>query len=254
MIDAGELKPILSALVLPPAAPVLLALVGLLLAARRRVRLGLAIAFVGTASMWLLACHAVGVLLSAWLLPRYEAVRAEQLAPVQAIVVLGAGVLPEAPEYGVAQPSPFTLGRLRYGAQLARRTGLPLAFAGGVGWSSAGTDMPPESDTAARTLQEFGVAPRWSGTRSRDTQENASELAALIGRQGIRRIALVTDAWHMPRAVVEFRRAGFEVVPAPTGFPVAQTRPLLEWLPSAEGLGLSRRVLREAIGLRLAGG
>ena len=42
--------------------------------------------------------------------------------------------------------------------------------------------------------------------------------------------------------------------PAPTGFPVAQTRPLIEWLPSAEGLSLSRRVLREAIALRLAGG
>lgn len=250
----GELKPILTALVLPPALPLLLALLGLLLAARRWMRAGLTLATASVLALWFLSCNAVGVLLAAALLPQYEPIRPTELDRVQAIVVLGGGVLPQAPEYGVAQPSPFTLARLRYGALLARRTGKPLAFAGGVGWSSAGTEAPPESETALRTLQELGVALRWNGARSRDTAENASELATLLVNQGVRRIALVTDTSHMPRAVLEFRRSGFDVVPAPTGFPVAQTRPLIEWLPSAEGLSLSRRVLREAIALRVAGG
>jgi uncharacterized SAM-binding protein YcdF (DUF218 family) len=63
----------------------------------------------------------------------------------------------------------------------------------------------------------------------------------------------VTDASHMPRAEIEFRRAGFEVVPAPTGFAAPYNRPALEWLPSAEGLALTRRVLREVLGLWVAG-
>ncbi|TFZ06004.1 YdcF family protein [Ramlibacter henchirensis] len=249
---AGELKPILAALALPPAGPLLLAALGLVLAARRWPRSGLALAAIALAGLWLLGCHAVGMLLSASALPQVEPVRPERLHQVQAIVVLGGGVLPNAPEYGVAQPSAFTLGRLRYAAMLARRTGKPLAFTGGIGWSSAGGDFPPESESAARTLQEFGVVPRWNDSRSRDTAENARELETLLGVQGVRRIALVTDAWHMPRAELEFRRAGFDVVAAPTGFAAPQTRPLLEWLPSAEGLALSRRVLREAFALWLA--
>jgi uncharacterized SAM-binding protein YcdF (DUF218 family) len=49
----------------------------------------------------------------------------------------------------------------------------------------------------------------------------------------------------MPRAAAAFRAAGFEVLPAPTDFPVAAGRPLLEWLPSDEGARLCRQVLRE---------
>ncbi len=74
----------------------------------------------------------------------------------------------------------------------------------------------------------------------------------LLARDGITRIALVTDSWHMPRALLEFRRAGFTALPAPTGFPVAQTSRLQAWMPSSEGLALSRQVLREALGMLVA--
>ena len=54
MTELGQLKPILAALVLPPAAPLLLALLGLLLAARKKA-LGLLLAFAGIALLWLLS-------------------------------------------------------------------------------------------------------------------------------------------------------------------------------------------------------
>ncbi len=247
----GELKPILTALVMPPTSPLLLALLGLLLAARRRVRAGVAIAFLGIAAMWLLSCYAVAAWLAQTVLPQAAPIRPAQLAQAQAIVVLGGGIVAKAPDYGVAQPSAYTLARLRYGAMLARRSGKPLAFAGGVGWA-AGDDFPSEAEVARRTLQEFGVDLRWADARSRDTAENAGRMRELLAREGIARVALVTDAWHMPRARLEFERAGFTVLPAPTGFPGAQTRPLLAWLPSSEGLALSRQVLREALGLWVA--
>jgi uncharacterized SAM-binding protein YcdF (DUF218 family) len=248
----GELKPILSALVLPPASLLLLALLGLLLAARRRLRSGLALAFAALAALWLLSCQAFALLLVQALLPQVAPVTPAALAQVQAIVVLGGGVQAEAPEYGTAQPSSHTLARLRYGASLARRTGRPLAFAGGVGWAAARTDFPPEAEVAARVLQEFGLALRWADSRSRDTAENASETRRLLAGEGISRIALVTDAWHMPRSLLEFERAGFQVIPAPTGFLSSQVRPLLAWLPTADGLAQSRQVLREALGLWVA--
>jgi uncharacterized SAM-binding protein YcdF (DUF218 family) len=247
-----ELKPILTALALPPAGPLLLALLGVGLLVRRRVRAGSFLALVGLTALWILSCHAPARMLAQSLLPQVPPARADQLARVDAIVVLGGGVLAEAPEYGAAQPNSYTLARLRYGAMLARRTGKPLAFAGGVGWAAARSEMAPEAQVARQAAQDLGVSLRWAESNSRDTVENAQEMRRVMLPQGVRRIALVTDSWHMPRAVLAFERAGFEVVPAPTGFPAAQTRLLLRWLPSTEGLTLSRQVLREALALQLA--
>lgn len=252
----GELKPILTALALPPAAPMLLSLLGLAMLVGRRRRLGLSLAFAGLAALWLASCHAVGIWLAQVLLPLPPALSAAQLQPVQAIVVLGGGVLPHAPEYGAAQPAGPTLARLRYGAWLARASGKPVGFAGGVGWAAASTDVSTEGEVARRVMaQDWGVTLRWVDERSRDTTENAREMRLLMRADGVERIALVTHAWHMPRSVRAFEEAGFQVVlPAPTGFPVPTVRPLLEWLPSAEGLTLSRQVLREWLGLMVRPG
>ena len=90
-------------------------------------------------------------------------------------------------------------------------------------------------------------ATLWQATR-----ENAQRLAQLLHPEGVRRIALVSDAWHLPRATLEFRNAGFEVVAAPTRSPLPAGRPALEWLPSSDGLAASRSALREWLALRAA--
>ncbi|MEJ8836728.1 YdcF family protein [Ramlibacter sp. AN1133] len=246
-MQPGELKPILTALVLPPTGPLLLALLGLLLATRRRTA-GLALAAVCIVLSLALGSHAVARLLARELLPPVTAARTADLRDVQAIVVLGAGVWPDPPEYGSPQPSEPALVRLRYAARLARQTGKPLAFAGGAGWGGvAGAES--EGTVSRRMLQEdYGLAVRWLDDRSRDTEENAVRMAQLAGRDGVRRIALVTDAIHMPRAAAAFRRAGFDVVPAPTDFPRPQHNAVLEWLPSTPGLAACRHVIREWLG------
>ena len=78
-------------------------------------------------------------------------------------------------------------------------------------------------------------------------------MAPLLADSGVQRIALVTHASHMPRAVAEFARMGLLVTPAPMGFVVPRRNPLLEWLPSAEGLQASQQVLREVLGGALSG-
>ena len=251
-MELGFLKPLLTSLAMPPLAPLLLALLGVLLAWRRK-RGGLPLAALSLAALWLLSCHGTAVWLARHALPQFEAVTAAQLktGQVQAIVILGGSVLPDAPEYGGApQPSAVTAARLRYGIWLARRSSLPVAFSGGIGWAADGLQAVSEAEVAARVAQQdFGFALRWSEAVSRDTSSNARLLAPVLMREGVQRIALVTDAWHMPRSVAAFERAGFVVTPAPMGF----TRPiesrLLQWLPSAQGLLASRQVLRECLGL-----
>jgi uncharacterized SAM-binding protein YcdF (DUF218 family) len=248
----GELRPVLSALVLPPAGPLLLLLLGLLLATRKRAA-GLLLAFAGLLLAWALSTNVMALALAQRLLPEVQAVQPQQLASVQAIVVLGGGVLPSADEYGAAQPGPHTLARLRYGVWLARRTGKPLAFSGGVGWAAAGTDTAAEGTVARRVLQEdYGLVPRWVDDRSRDTAENAARMADLLRRDRIRQVALVTDATHMERAVAAFRAQGLEVLPAPTNFPVSSERPLLQWLPSVHGADVCRHLLREWLARKVA--
>ena len=137
---------------------------------------------------------------------------------MQAIVILGGGMQAVAPEYGLAQPNASTAARLRYGIQLAKRSGLTL---------------------------------RWIDNQSRDTAENAARMHDLLAPAGIQHIALVTHAWHMPRSQALFETAGFTVLPAPMGFVLPSERPLLEWLPSAHGLTASRHVLREWLALQV---
>jgi uncharacterized SAM-binding protein YcdF (DUF218 family) len=251
-MSLGDLKPFLSALVLPPVSPLLLALAGVLLVgATRRRRTGIGLALAGIGSLWLLSCHAVAILLWDALLPLPPAVQPAQLANVQAIVVLGGGLRAKAPEFGHPELGPASLSRARYGAWLARQTGKPLAYSGGTGWMAM-PGAPPEAAGAKYALEDWGVTPRWVDSRSRDTAENARETQRLLAADSVSRIALVTDAWHMPRAVLEFERAGLKVLAAPTNLPQRAGRPMLEWIPSPEGLALSRTVIRERLGLLIA--
>ena len=249
----GEIKAIAAALLLPPALPLLLAVAGLLCSRRAIGRLLIA---VGLLALWLVSCNATAVWLSQQLLPQVKVLepsrQAQLLASgVQAIVILGGGIQPFASEYGQAQPNASTAARLRYGFQLAKHSGLPMAFAGGIGWSNSGQAVPSEASTAKAFTTENGLTLRWTEDQSRDTAENADRMHDLLEPAGIHSITLVTHAWHMPRSQALFEKAGFKVLPAPMGFILPSERPLLEWIPSAQGLTSSRNVLREWLALQL---
>ena len=252
-MDLGVLKPILASLALPPLSLIVLGLLGLILAVKKK-RLGLTLVTLALALLWLASCHGTAVWLAQNALPRYPPPSATQLKDnnIQAIVILGGGVLPQAPEYGRQdQPTASTAARLRYGIWLSRQTGLPLAFTGGIGHGASGTQYSTEADVAARVAQqEYGVTIRWLESASRDTSDNARLLAPMLKRDGIRRIALVTQASHMPRAMIAFERAGLTVQAAPTGYTLPRRSATLEWLPSASGLQASQEVLHEWLGIQ----
>ena len=209
-------------------APLLLALLGVLLAWRRK-RGGLLLAALSLAALWLLSCHGTAVWLARHALPQFAPASIAQLKPgqVQAIVVLGGGLLPEAPEYG-GTPQPSSVHGSP--AALRRLAGAPVRLAGRLyrrhRLGVDGMQAASEADVAARVaLQDYGFTLRWSESASRDTSGNARLLAPLLQRDGVQRIALVTDAWHMPRSVAAFERAGLSVTPAPMGFVLAGRAP-----------------------------
>lgn len=241
-------------LILPPASLFLVIGVGLALW-RRRPRAGRIVAGTGLALLAFLSTTGGAGLFVAPLERLTKPLQVLEHTGAQAIVVLAAGRLTNAPEYGNRDiPDYLALARLRYAAHLQRRTGLPVLVSGSNGASgidpAAADRAYSKADAMAAALREdFGVAVQWIEPQARDTRENASCSAALLRPDGIRRVLLVTDAMHMARARASFERAGLEVVDAPTMFYNGQADGLGAWLPSAEGMRRSWYAVYELLGL-----
>lgn len=235
-----------AAFLLPPLSLVLLALFGVWLASRRRM---LGQTLIGLAAFLLLALSTqAGSRLLVGPLERTSLPLADPLqSGAGAIVVLGGGRLYDAPEdAGRDQPSSATLIRLRHGARLARLTGLPVLVSGGA------PDTVGESEAAlmARVMHDdFGVTVKWLEQTSDNTAENAKHAVQQLSQEGIRRILLVTDAIHMPRAKRAFAAAGFDVVTAPTRFLGRRPIDSASFIPKATELEYSSYAIHEWIGM-----
>lgn len=165
-----------------------------------------------------------------------------------AIIVLGAGRERGDPAWGGSdQPSYMALERMRYAAALAKASGVPVLTSGGLHYGTP----PSEAQLMAERLQaDFGVSVAWKEETSRTTWENAEYTAKVLQPLGIRRVIVVTQAWHMQRARWSFEQNGFEVVPAPVGFLGRQhARPFAGLLPESRALWQNGQLLNEAVGL-----
>ncbi len=241
-------------LMLPPASLFLAIAAGLLLW-RRWPRTGRWVAGAGLAMLLVLSTTGGADVFVAPLERRVAPLLAPERAGAQAIVVLAAGRVRFAPEYGNRDiPDYVALARVRYAAHLQRRTGLPVLASGGNGASGADPAADDSAYTKADAMavalrEDFGVPVQWVERRSRDTAENAANSAALLRAAGVRRVLLVTDAMHMPRARDAFARAGLEVVAAPTMYLTANGSGDNAWVPTAEGMRRSWYAIYEWLGI-----
>lgn len=238
------LKDVLVILLLPPANGLLLICAAGLF---RRRRWAFGLAALGTALLVLQSLPPVADALMASLERRAGAV-VQDADGAGAIVVLASGLVLEQPEYGGDSAGERTLVRLRYGATLARRFGLPVLVSGGLPQDATRTEAAVMADILER---EFAVPVRWQETQSRNTAENAERSAAILRAAGVKRVLLVTQAFHMPRAVRLFRAAGIEVVPAPTQFKAGSESSLrpTDLLPGIAALHNSYYALHEWLGM-----
>ena len=254
-------KPVLATVLLPPVPLLLLVLLGTALRVRRPA-LGWLSVLAGLTGLWLICTTALGSALQQALTqppPPLTAAQRSGLrnAPHTAILVLGAGRRAEAPEYGEADLKPMTWERLRYGLWLARQTGLPLGYSGGLGHGAA--PGPSEAEAVRQVAaRDFGVQLRWLEDRSRDTHENAVYSVRLLRAAGIQHIVLVTHGFHQRRALAAFARAidregaGISLLPAPMDVArVGGLRPS-DWLPTTTGFEMTWVAVHEWLG-RIAG-
>lgn len=176
---------------------------------------------------------------------------AVDLDEIAGVIVLGgstgSGVLAE-------ERDTYLLGeaaeRLTAGLGLAvARPSLPVLFSGYHGTLRA--EGFSEGEMIRRVLRDLGFEPErfLFEERSRNTFENAVLSHALVGGDDQRPWLLVTSAFHMPRSVAAFRKAGFDVVPHPVDF--RARLPAATWLEisPAGRFDLFRTASKEFLGL-----
>jgi uncharacterized SAM-binding protein YcdF (DUF218 family) len=167
------------------------------------------------------------------------------------IVVLGGSV---DTDISVAHGVPiFThaVDRMIATAALARRyPGARIIFTGGSG--NLLSNDAKEADYATAVFESLGIpASRLTiERRSRNTQENAEFSKVVAAPKNGERWLLVTSAFHMPRSVGLFRKAGFAVEPYPVDWRAGGPADLLAFRAlSVDGLSLVDVGVREWMGL-----
>ena len=161
-----------------------------------------------------------------------------------AIVVLGGDVILGG-NPRVARPGDLTLQRLRAAASLHWATNLPVLVTGGT----VKPDRAPVGIVMAESLQgDFHIPVKWVESKSLDTWENAAFSADILRKDGIKSIYVVTNGWHMRRALLAFSKTGLTVTAAPATTDARSGAVLTDYLPRFSAWQESYYSLHEWVG------
>lgn len=172
------------------------------------------------------------------------------LPPADAVIVL-AGMVNALTGQGERPEFLGSADRILAGEELLLAGRAPvLMISGGSGL------MLQTGESEARILERWlharGHEPNQIliEANSRNTGENAVESAKIVRERGWRRVILVTSAFHMPRSMLCFRKAGVEAVAFPVDYYRHRVFAGPEALaPSIGGLRLSTIAIKEYIGI-----
>jgi uncharacterized SAM-binding protein YcdF (DUF218 family) len=181
---------------------------------------------------------------------RYPAVPVAEVPAADAIVALGgifgppaaAGTVPNVSETGERLEAAIRLWEAGKGTH--------VVFTGArIPWSGAERG---EGELARDEAVRRGVPPEAIVVTDEvaNTADEARAVARLMRDRGWRRVILITTAWHLPRAELQFRQAGVDCTPFPVDFRRDRRAPLagLDFLPRADALANSETALRELYG------
>ena len=165
-----------------------------------------------------------------------------------AVVVLCGGIVESVPEVSAGERlTAASLERLSAAAEVYRKARLPIIVSGGSPFSAGSS----EAAAGKLYLIECGVPAGEVITeeRARDTRESAVLTKEICDEKGYGKILLLTSAYHMRRAMLSFKSAGFAGVrPLPVARVYAPGRRYIfkDYLP---GSGKTEKALSEWFGL-----
>jgi len=196
---------------MPPMFFLIATPIGAIIAFRWR-RTGLAIALISSLLLYACCTQFFSERLLALVENQAPPASASELADAQAIAVLSGDVYHGKPGGVPDDVGLLTLDRLRLAAALYHAHPLPLLVTGGT----EGNNAESSAALMARTLeQDYGIKTTWLEERAGNTYENGAFSAAILKANNISRVIVVTEAWHLPRALWSFAHAGMTAIPAP---------------------------------------
>ena len=209
-----------------------------------RPHVGIAITIVATSLLYVAALPVV----AARMIEEVEIKPVEKpdFSGAQAIVVLGGGVHPGDGDKVPDTLGPWSLERVVLAAHAYKQLNLKITVSGG---QVGGAHISEASLMKAALEGEFHVPVTWIEETSRTTYENAVFTAKLLRPAGVSTIVLVTQAWHMRRALWAFERAGLHAIPYPAPLTYDEKDRMADYVPSIGALERSYHALHEAIGL-----
>ena len=199
----------------PSALLILGALIGAAFSARRNGQL---LALGCLAVLLVIGVAPAGALLISPLENRFPAPPAN-LPPPYGVVVLGGAIDDDITRARGQATFDEGAERLTEAAILARRyPSARIVYSGGS--NSLLARPSSEAEDARRLLVAMGVDSEriTLETHSRNTDENARFTAALVHPESGQTWLIVTSAYHMPRAMGLFRKAGFAAIADPVDY------------------------------------
>jgi uncharacterized SAM-binding protein YcdF (DUF218 family) len=206
-----SLSKILGFFVVPSNAVAMLCALGAVLLATRFRKGGARILVLGVVLLLVCGYSSLGNLLLLPLTERFPAGSTGGRAP-DGIIVLGGAIDPERSQARGSLEMDASAERIVTMLQLARRyPQARIVFSGGS--ANLIGEPVPEAPVAGDLLEDFGTqrARIVLESESRTTAENAAFTRKLVSPKPGERWLLVTSAFHMPRSIGAFRKAGFDV-------------------------------------------
>lgn len=224
---------------------------GTLLVQSRFAHVARRLLFTGTALLVVLGLSPLG---GALILPLEERFSRPMLTAsdhIDGIIVLGGGEDPRVGDLRGVLSVNEAGERMAETVALARKyPNAKVVFTGGS--AELLSTKPPEAEAARKYFGELGLAPErlTIEAQSRNTFENAAFTRKILKPNDGERWLLVTSAYHMPRAIGCFRKAGFKVEAFPVDYRTAGLSEIYEPFSSIpEGLRRMDFVFKEYVGL-----
>ncbi len=245
-----SLSKILGFFTVPSNVAAMFCVFGVLLLATRFRKAASRILTLGVVLLLIMGFSPLGNLLLLPLSERFPAWSAGGRPP-DGIIVLGGAIDPERSQARGSLELDSSAERIVTMLQLARR--YPAARIVFTGGSANLIDTPvPEAPIVGDLLEDFGTPSSRIvlESESRTTAENAAFTRKLVSPKPGERWLVVTSAFHMPRSIGAFRKAGFDVEAYPVDWRTRGWRDGLEPFASlSAGLARTDVAVHEWIGL-----
>lgn len=246
-------------LVKPLLLPATLLFIGFILVFalfRRRQRLARILLLVLLVIYYVLSIQPTAYMLSRNLESKLIQAPSAQMSDAELIVVLAGGANKQEGIVPFGELSGASLKRLWRGIQVYRQLDgtIPMLYSGGSG--DPFDPVSIEAELAKQYAISVGIPEEqfWVEHSSRDTYESGVAIVQLLEERfpeaKEHRIALVTSAWHMPRAYAVMRNLGLQAIPTPADFSpgVLKITPL-SFLPAHSYFSASTVSIQEWIGI-----